>query len=64
MKHTTAELQAELESIIAWFESEEVKIDNASEQYERGLQIAAELQKRLQNTQNKITKLKQTFTET
>ncbi len=60
---STAELQKELETIIAWFESDEADIDKAASQYERGLKIADELQKRLQETKNTITKLKQSFTE-
>lgn len=61
MKKTVSELQAELETIIAWFESEEADIDKAEEQYKRGLELANELQKRLKETKNNITKLKQSF---
>lgn len=60
---TTTELQQELEAIIAWFESDEADIDKAAEQYERGLKIAEELQKRLNETKNSITKLKQSFAD-
>jgi exodeoxyribonuclease VII small subunit len=63
MKQTTMELQAELENILAWFESDEVEIDKAAEQYERGLQIAKELQARLKQTENAITKLTKSFAE-
>ncbi len=62
MKSTT-ELQAELESIIAWFESDEADIDKAPEQYKRGLEIAAELERRLKETKNEITKLNVKFDE-
>ncbi len=60
MKKSVTELQAELESIIAWFESDEVDIDKAEEQYKYGLELADELKKRLEETKNNITKLKQT----
>ncbi len=63
MSQTTAQLQAELEEIIAWFESDDVSIDNAAERYERGLLVAEELKKRLSETRNKITKLKKSFIE-
>jgi exodeoxyribonuclease VII small subunit len=63
MKQTVAELQAELESIIAWFESDEVDIDKAVEQYERGLTLAKELNKRLKEMDNSVTKLKVKFDE-
>lgn len=60
---TTAELEAELEAIIAWFESDEADIDEAAGKYRRGLEIADELQKRLKETKNKITKLKKSFSD-
>ena len=58
---TVRELQTELEAIIAWFESDEVDIDRAEAEYERGLKIADELQKRLTETKNNITKLQTKF---
>lgn len=61
MTKTAGELQSELEAIIAWFESDEADIDKAAEQYERGLKITKELKAKLQDTENKITKLKQSF---
>lgn len=61
MKKTLGELQAELESIITWFESDEADIDQAESKYKRGLEIAQELQKKLELTKNNITKLKQSF---
>lgn len=60
---TTSELQAELEAVIAWFESDEADIDQTADQYKRGLEIADELQKRLAETKNTITKLKQSFAD-
>lgn len=63
MKKTTAELQTELEAIIAWFESDEVDIDKAADQYARGLELAKEIETRLQETKNTIIKLKQKFDE-
>lgn len=57
------QLQAELEAIIAWFESDDMTIDDAAKQYEKGLKIAATLQERLQLTENEINKLKQSFAE-
>lgn len=56
-----SELQAELEGIIAWFESDDADIDQAEKQYKLGLDIAKELEERLNETKNKITKLKQSF---
>jgi exodeoxyribonuclease VII small subunit len=63
MKKTTPELQTELEAVIAWFESDEMNIDEAAEQYERGQKLARELEKRLMETKNTINKLRQTFSD-
>lgn len=63
MKKSTNEIQAELEAIINWFESEEVDIDQVASKYEQGLKLAAELKARLEETKNKITKLKASFGE-
>lgn len=61
MSKKMTELQAELEQIISWFESDEADIDKVEAQYERGLAIAKELEERLQETKNRIVKLQQTF---
>lgn len=63
MKKSLSELQAELESIIAWFESDDADIDQAENRYQRGLEVSKELQDRLQETKNRITKLKTSFEE-
>lgn len=60
-KQPITELQAELDAIIAWFSSDEVDIDEAEAKYKRGLEIAAELKKRLEQTENNINKLKAKF---
>ncbi len=61
MTKKTSELQAELEAIIAWFESDEADIDQAESQYKRALEIVKELEARISQTENAITKLKQSF---
>ena len=63
MAKSINELQSELEQIITWFESDEVNIDMADEQYKRGLEIAEELKSRLTETKNKIAKIKQSFAD-
>lgn len=63
MKKSLDELQRELETIIAWFESDDADIDQAEAQYQRGLEVSKELQDRLQETKNRITKLKTSFEE-
>jgi exodeoxyribonuclease VII small subunit len=61
MKKTLTELQSELEAVIAWFESDDADIDQAESKYKRGLELADELEKRLKETKNNITKLKKSF---
>lgn len=63
MKKSTNELQAELDSIIAWFESEDADIDQAEAKYKQGLEVARELKKRLEQTENSIKNLKVSFDE-
>jgi exodeoxyribonuclease VII small subunit len=58
---TTEQLQAELAAIITWFESDQVDIDKAVEQYKKGLKIADQLKKRLEETKNSIAKLNSHF---
>lgn len=61
MTKKISELQTELETIIAWFESDDVDIDKAEQQYKRGMEVASELEGRLKETKNNIVKLKQSF---
>ena len=60
-KKTAQELQAELDSVIAWFESEDMDIDNAAAKYEQGMKAAEELRQRLEETKNRIIKLRESF---
>ena len=54
---TTSELQVELDTIIAWFDSDQVDIDEAVRKYEQGLKLVEELQARLKTAENKIKKI-------
>ncbi|HSH31820.1 MAG TPA: exodeoxyribonuclease VII small subunit [Candidatus Saccharimonadales bacterium] len=51
----------ELEDITAWFESEEVDLDQALIKFERGMQLAAELRSHLHKVENRVEKIKQKF---
>lgn len=57
-KPTTAELQNELDAIIAWFESDQVDIDQATRKYQQGLELVKQLQDRLKKAENIIKKVK------
>ena len=53
----------QLEEIVAWFESENVDIDEALAKYETGLKLANELQADIKSTKNKFVKIKKSFNE-
>ena len=54
---TTSELQAELDQVLLWFESERVDIDESVKKYEQGLALVKEIQQRLKTAENKIKKI-------
>lgn len=53
----------ELEEITAWFESEEVDLDQALVKFERGMELSAELKQHLNQVENKVEKIKQKFND-
>ena len=55
---TYAELKEELESILVQLESNTDDIDKAIEQYKKGQEILAEIEKYLEKTKAKIDTLK------
>lgn len=57
---STNDLQAELNELLMWFESDEVDIDEAVVKYERGLKLVAQLQDRLKSAENTIKKISKT----
>ena len=54
---TIKALQAELDEIIIWFESDEVDVDEAIDKFKHGQAIVDELRKRLDAAELTITKL-------
>lgn len=61
MSKTISELQAELESILDWFQSDEVSIDQAESKYKQGLELAEEIRQKLSDTENSIKQIKIDF---
>jgi exodeoxyribonuclease VII small subunit len=59
--NTIKEKIAELDALLAWFDSEEVDIEAALEQFEKVEKLAAEIKAELQETENKIEVIKQKF---
>ncbi len=52
---------AELEKITAWFESGDVDLDKGLVQFERGMEIIAELKDYLSKVENRVEQVKQKF---
>jgi exodeoxyribonuclease VII small subunit len=52
---------AELEKITEWFESDSVDLNESLAKFERGMQLADELKKELQDVENRVEKIKQKF---
>ena len=53
----------ELEGIVADFESRELDLEKDLPKFERGLQIASKLQKRLREIENKVVEIENKFGE-
>ncbi len=53
----------ELESIIEWFEGEEVDLDEGIKKFERGLELAKACKGRLKEVENKVNEIKVKFGE-
>lgn len=60
---TISEQIAELDALIAWFESDDFSIEAAFDRYKQAEKLAAEIEKRLEAMKNDITVLKQRFDE-
>jgi exodeoxyribonuclease VII small subunit len=54
----------ELEEITRWFDSEaQLDLDRGLKQFERGLELASELKKKLSEVENKVEEIKKKFSE-
>ena len=49
----------ELEEINAWFQEEEIDLEEALKKYQRGIELIQECKKRIGEVENKIVKVKQ-----
>ena len=54
-------LQAELETILDTLQRDDTGVDEAMKYYQRGLEIVAQLQKYLQDTENSVKELQAKF---
>lgn len=51
----------ELEKLVAWFEDDDIDIEEAVEKFETANALAAEIREELANLENKITVLNERF---
>ncbi|CAN5385299.1 hypothetical protein BH10PAT3_BH10PAT3_5090 [soil metagenome] len=60
-KPTYAELKLELDELLDTLQQEDISVDDALKNYERGMELVSLLELTLKEAENKITKLKQKF---
>ncbi len=58
---TIAEKIAELETAVAWFDSEEFELESALEKFEAARKLAGEIDAELGDFKNKINEIKKDF---
>ncbi|RWZ79634.1 MAG: exodeoxyribonuclease VII small subunit [Candidatus Chaera renei] len=57
------QLMEELDGLVAWFEREDIDLEEALAKFQAGVELAAQIKKRLGRLENKIVLLKQKFEE-
>lgn len=60
-KKSYKELNEQLAEIMAWFESEQVDLDQAVAKYEQATKLLAEMESYLKTAENKIKKIAAKF---
>lgn len=60
---TIAEMLAELDAKVAWFESEEFSLEEAIDKFTEAEKLAKEIEEKLGSFKNKINELKQDFSK-
>lgn len=54
---------AQLEEVVAWFERDDIDIQEAIARFEEGSRLAEDIKERLAHLENKITVLKERFAQ-
>lgn len=62
-KTNFAEAFRELEDIVQWFEASEVDLEEGLKKFERGLELAKKCRSRLAEVENKVTQIKEKFSD-
>ncbi len=60
-KSDFGEAYKELEEIVAWFEREDVDLDEGLAKFERGLALAARCRAKLREVENKVKEIQSKF---
>jgi exodeoxyribonuclease VII small subunit len=60
-KKNYQDLEAELQDILDWFESDSFDVDEAVKKYQRGLELIQELETYLSTAENTVRELKAKF---
>lgn len=60
-KNNLKDKLAELEELLAWFEQDDMDIEEALKKYEKGSELAISIREQLTNIENKITVLERRF---
>lgn len=55
------ELKLQLDSVLETLQSDDLNVDNALKAYETGMELVKQLELKLSEAENKITKLKEKF---
>lgn len=58
---TVSEKLEKLEALLAWFESEEITVEEALTKYEEALELSRELETQLKNAKNQVEIIKKKF---
>ena len=61
---TYQQLSDEFAELTAWFESDQVNLDEAIEKYEQAMELLAQMETLLKTAQNKLKKISVKFDET
>lgn len=60
-KTTVAEKMEQLDALLAWFESEEITVEEALVKYEEALELSQQLEQQLKTAKNQVEVIKKKF---
>ncbi len=55
------DLSEQLDELLAWFDGDQIDVDEAIAKYEQAIQLTKQLEEYLTNAENKLTDLKNTL---